>query len=483
MKYPVIFLLLGRLLGIICGLIILPAGVALYYHEVDVAICFAVTSGVVFIVALFLVLFFREARTQSIGAKDSFLLVTLSWLLSSLLGALPFYLSGAIPTFIDAFFEATSGFTTTGATVLPNVEDLPKGILFWRSLTQWIGGMGIIVFAIAILPQLSIGGMQLMKNEMPGPSFEQIKPRIKQTALSLWKIYLLFSVLAVFVFYFSGMSIFDSICHMFTAVGTGGFSTKNGGIRAFESLWIEIVVIGFMFLGGINFILHYNWLRGNFKKMFLSTEWRLYCTMLLVCFALITFNLSVQGGMEVNESIRLSVFQVTTLASSTGYTTADYDTWPFLSKGILFLLMIVGGCAGSTSGGLKQVRLLLLFKKAKQAIIKHIFPKAIVPVKLDRRTVPEEVLNDVSSLFLIYMALFYICTLLLLTYNIDFVSATSAVVACLSNIGPAFGIVGPSQSYAVLPDLPKLILATCMIIGRLEIFTVLVLFFPSTWRK
>jgi len=483
MKYKAIFYLLGHLFLIIGGFLLVPAAVSSFYGEQAPIRDFALTAGLVCLLGALFLARFRRYRDESLGLREGFLLVTLSWFLVSFFDALPFYFSGYFASFIDAFFESASGFTTTGATVLTGLEFLPRGLLFWRGFTQWLGGMGIIVLAIAILPQLSIGGMQLMKNETPGPTFEQLKPRIKQTAMSLWQIYALFSVLQVLLLYLFGMPLFDSLCHMFGTMATGGFSTRTASIAAYPSAAIQMTVTFFMFLAGMNFVLHYAWMRGDFKKVWKDSEWRFYTVFILVTFLMIVLSLAFQAGRPFWESVRLSIFQVLSILTTTGFATDDFDRWPNLAKGVLFVLMFVGGCAGSTGGGLKQVRLQLLLKKAKQSIIQHIFPKAVVTVKLNKRVIPENVLYGVSSFFLLYMVIFFFCTWILYACNMDLMTASSAVIACLGNIGPGFGGVGAAQDYAHLPALIKLLLSACMIIGRLEIFTVLVLFYPATWRR
>jgi len=353
---------------------------------------------------------------------------------------------------------------------------------FWRDFTHWIGGMGIIVLAIAILPQLSIGGMQIMKNETPGPTLEQLKPRIKQTAMSLWKVYLFFSALLVLILYTLGMPLFESFCHMFGTMGTGGFSTKNASIAHYSTA-IQMVISLFMLIAGMNFVLHYRALHGNLRYMFKDSEWRFFIGLVFISITMIVLDLTAQVGISIKEAIRLSIFQVLAITSTTGYVTTNFDAWPHFSKGLLFLLMVVGGCAGSTGGGMKQVRLLLLFKRAKQSVLQHIYPKAIVNVKLNKKVVSEDILNGVSNFFLVYIVIFSFCTLVLLLYNIDFITATSAVIACISNIGPGLERVGAAQNYAFFPPLIKYLLCLCMVVGRLEIFTVLVLFFPNTWRR
>jgi trk system potassium uptake protein len=482
MKLRIVFYLLGRLFCLLGAFLILPTGVSVYYKETGTLNSFVVPAVSAIGIGLTLIFLLRDARDRGIGVKEGFLFVTLAWVSASLLGAFPFYLSHAIPSFVDSFFESASGFTTTGASILSDIEQLPHSMLIWRNFTQWIGGMGIIVLAVAILPQLSVGGMQLMKNEMPGPTFEQLKPRIKQTALSLWKIYVLFSALLGVALYFLGMPIFEAVCHVFGTMSTGGFSPKATSIEGYSET-IQMVITVFMFLAGTNFVLHYAWLRGDFAKLFRNAEFLFFVVLALGSSVVIAINLVWQYEVPLFDSIRLSLFQAVSIITSTGFTTGNFDAWPYLSKGMLFLLMFVGGCAGSTGGGLKQIRLLLLFKGARQSIIQHIYPKAVVPVKIDRKPIPQDVLQGVSSFVLLYLVIFSIVTLLLLTFNIDFVTATSAVVACISNIGPGFEFVGPAQNYAFFPPALKLILCACMVIGRLELFTVLVLFVPATWRS
>ncbi len=483
MKFRAVIYYLSRLLFIIGGCALLPIVVGWIYQEAEPMRRFLISASVFFLTGLIFYVLGSKAKDEIIGLREGFLLVTLGWFITSLLGAIPFYLSESFRSFTDAFFESTSGFTTTGASVIADVESLSKSLLFWRDFTQWIGGMGIIVLAIAILPQLSIGGMQLMKSEMPGLSIEQLKPRIKQTALSLWKIYVLFSILQVGLLYLFGMPLFDSICHMFGTMATGGYSVRNASIAAYDSTAIQMIITFFMFIAGTNFVLHYAVLKGNFLKVIQDTEWRFYVGLLALGFLVITVDLQLQANLPFLEAARLSIFQTLSITTTTGFATADFDAWPHLSRGMLFLLMFVGGCAGSTGGGLKQVRLLLLFKRAKQSILQHIVPKAVISVKVSKRVIPESILLGISSFFLLYIVIFSLCTLFLLVFNIDFVTATSAVVASLSNVGPGFGAVGPTLTYAFFPPAVKLFLCFCMIIGRLELFTVLVLFFPQAWRR
>jgi trk system potassium uptake protein TrkH len=481
-NFKTVFYLIGRLLCLVAFFLLIPAIISFFYKENETMISFLITAGLSLFLGVFFLLHLRGGKEEPLGIRDGFLLVAMSWLFVSFLGALPFYFTKEIPFFVDAIFESISGFTTTGASILVNIESLDKGLLFWRSFTQWIGGMGIIVLSVAILPQLSVGGLQLMKNEMPGPTFEHLQPRIKQTALSLWKIYFLFSIIATGVLYLLGMPFFDSVCHMFTALGTGGFSTKNASL-AFYGPEIQMAVTVFMFLVAMNFVLHYAWLNGNMKKVVQNSEWRFYVITILICFVVVGLELIFRADYAISDALRHSIFQVVSVGSSTGFVTANYNNWPVLSKAMLFLLMIVAGCAGSTAGGFKQIRLLILLKKAKQSITKYIFPRAVVPVKVEKHVVPDDVLSGVSNFFIIYMLIFVAGSLILLGFGLDTMTSFSAVIACLSNIGPGFGGVGAVENYAFLPVLVKIVLCACMIIGRLEIFTILVLFFPATWKK
>jgi len=482
-RYRPVLLLLGRLLFVISLFMLVPALASWYYDEPLIVQAFLMTAGFGIAAAGALVVLFRKGQHEPIGLREGFLLVTLSWVLSSFLGAIPFYITGTLAGFADAWFEAVSGFTTTGASVLADVESASRGIVLWRGLIQWIGGMGIIVLGVAILPELSIGGIQLMKQEFTGPTFEQIKPRIKETALSLWRVYVLFSLLLFIFLALLGMPFFESLCHMFGTMSTGGFSTRNQSIGAYGNPAIEMTIAFFMFLSGANFVLHYAWLHGDFRKLWRNSEWRFYTGMTLFSILLIFINLAWVVEKSVLESLRLAIFQVITVITTSGFATADFDAWPYLSKGMLFLLMVAGGCAGSTAGGFKQVRLLILFRKTKQSIMQHIYPKAVYPVKIEGRVISDDVIDGVASLFLIFMVTFSISTLFLLGFNIDFVTATSAVITCLSNVGPGFGDVGPVWNYAFLPIPVKLLLSACMIVGRLEFFTVLVLFLPVAWKR
>lgn len=483
MKIKPVLSVLSSLLIILAILLLIPAAVSLFYGERWPAEYFLYTALGTFLTGIFAYLAFYKSRLDPIGLKEGFLLVTASWVLCSLIGAIPFHVSGYFTSFVAAFFESTSGFTTTGASVLSDVEILPRGLLFWRDFIHWIGGMGIIVLAVAILPQLSVGGMQLLKNEMPGPRVDQLKPRIRQTALSLWKTYVLISILHVIALYALGMPLFESVCHMFGSIATGGFSVKNASIGAYSPA-IQYTVAFFMFVGGTNFVLHYGLFRhGSIKKYLQDSEWRFYAAGVALAFLLVTGNLIVQQHHVFETALRHAVFQVISIVTCTGYATTDFDLWPHFSKGLLFLLMFIGGCAGSTSGGIKQVRVLMLLKMQLKEIQQYIHPKAILNIRINRRNVGGDSARGVQSFFLLWIFVYITAVIILLACNIDFSTAASSVIACMSTVGPGFNAVGPMTNYGHLPEVVKLVLTACMLIGRLEIFTVLVLFVPLTWRK
>ncbi|MDF1536472.1 MAG: TrkH family potassium uptake protein [bacterium] len=420
---------------------------------------------------------------EIMGAKDGLAVVGLSWLAVSLLGALPFYLSGVTGTFTDAFFETASGFTTTGATILTQVEGLPRGVLFWRSLTHWLGGMGIIVLSVALLPAIGRGAYQLYRAEAPGPTAERLSPRIKGTAKTLWNVYFILSVAEVLLLLMAGMPFFDALCHTFGTMATGGFSTKNASIAAYGGA-VQWIVILFMFLAGCNFLLHYQGLKGRLKSYWHSEEFKAYFIVILVCIALFTVVLGVRGSGFNEVNLRQSAFQVVSIMTTTGYTTADFNLWPAFLRISLVLLMFVGGCAGSTGGGIKVIRIYVAFKTAFKSIIKAISPNVVMPLKVDSKPVVDAYVMRTAAFIIIYMFLFAAGTVAMtVTESADLVTAFSASVACLSNIGPGLGKVGAVENYAWISQPGKWILSFLMLAGRLELYSILILFVPATWRK
>ncbi len=429
-------------------------------------------------------LLFKLFRSESdLSVREGFAVVTFGWTLFSLFGALPFVLSGAIPSYLDAFFETMSGFTTTGSTILTDIEVLPPSILLWRSLTQWLGGMGIIVLSLAILPMLGVGGMQLFKAEVPGPTTDRLKPRIQDTAKLLWGVYVLLTGAEVLLLMAGGMNFFDGLNHSFTTMATGGFSTRNASIAAYGSAYIEWVITLFMFLAGINFSLHYLALQGKIGDFIRNEELRFYFGLIL--FGTISITLLNMGGTypDFLDNLRFSAFQVVSIMTTTGFATADYELWPVLCQYLLVFAMFIGGCAGSTGGGMKVARILLLFKHAHVQVFRLIHPRAVRLVKLGARPVDKEVMQSILGFFALYLGVFVAASFIMAGVGMDLPSAGASVIATLSNIGPGLGSVGPVDNFAHVPAFGKLVLAFCMLLGRLELFTVLVLVFPSFWRK
>jgi trk system potassium uptake protein TrkH len=376
-----------------------------------------------------------------------------------------------------------AGFTTTGASVLGILEKVPEGILLWRSLTQWMGGMGIIVFSLAILPMLGAGGMQLFKAEVPEIGVEKLRPRIIDMAKSLWYIYAGLTAVLALLLFLAGMGAFDALCHAFSTMATGGFSTKSASIAHFKSGLIDTIIIVFMFLAGINFSLHFFALRGNLSRFTKSSEFKFYCTVTLISVAIITASTMSSGQSSVPEALRYASFQVVSIMTTTGFATTDYEMWPVLSQMLLLTLMFFGGMVGSTGGGMKQVRILLMFKQAYRELYHLIHPRALTALKLDEKNVPKETLGGIWGFLFLFILISVIATLIMTSLGIDIITAASTVISSMANVGPALGDAGPTDNYASLPAAGKWVLAVCMLIGRLEIYTVLLLFMPLFWKK
>lgn len=457
---------------------IFPLIWAFYYGEKE---------SLVFI-ACILITFLSGYGLSEIKSKDEGLrlieglgVVSLGWAAISAFGALPFFLSGTLG-YLDAYFETMSGFTTTGATVIMNIDILPKSILFWRSMTQWIGGMGIIVLAVAILPALSIGGMQMFNAESPGPKLDKLKPQIRETAKILYGVYLIFTGAEIILLIAGGMGFFDASCHTFCTLATGGFSTKNASVAYYNSPFIEAVIVFFMFLSGANFMLHYAALKGKLNY-FKDKEFIFYVIVLLGSILVITADLRYSVFNSLSDAFRYSSFQAVSIMTTTGFTTSNFDAYPALSRMILLILMFVGGCACSTGGGIKNIRILIILKYFYREIYQFIHPNAILSIKVGEDTIPDDVLKGVMGFFIGYMAIFIVSTLIVTAYGIDMITAISSVAATQANVGPGLGLVGPIYTYALLPDVIKIVLTFCMWVGRLEIFTVMVLFVPDFWKE
>ncbi|MBW2688627.1 MAG: TrkH family potassium uptake protein [Deltaproteobacteria bacterium] len=472
--------ILGALLLFLAIALLFPVPFSWFYSD-GAASSFLLAAAISAICGGLLFSGFRSETDLSV--REGFAVVTFGWTLFAIFGALPFVISGAIPSYLNAFFETMSGFTTTGSTILTDIEAMPPSLLLWRSLTQWLGGMGIIVLSLAILPMLGVGGMQLFKAEVPGPTADRLKPRIQDTAKLLWGVYVLLTGTEVILLMVAGMGFFDSINHAFTTMATGGFSTRNASIAAYGSAYIDWIITFFMFLAGVNFSLHYLALRGKIGDFIRNEEFLSYAGLAMVGTILITLLNMGNTYPDFLDNLRFSAFQVISIMTTTGFGTADYELWPVLCVYLLVFLMFIGGCAGSTGGGMKVARILLIFKHAQVQVFRLIHPRAVRLVKLGDRPVDKEVMQSILGFFALYMGVFVAASFIMAGIGMDLPSAGASVIATLSNIGPGLGSVGPTDNFAHVPALGKLVLSFCMLLGRLELFTVLVLIFPSFWRK
>ncbi|MEJ2536876.1 MAG: TrkH family potassium uptake protein [Calditrichia bacterium] len=480
MQLHLIIHILGFLLIFLSGAMLLPIPFSIYYGESDY-IYFLITAFITFLIGL---IAFKMTRfDREVRAREGFAIVTLGWTMFSLLGCLPFILSGYIPSFTDAFFETMSGFTTTGATILVDIQKLPHGLLFWRSFTHWLGGMGIIVLSLAILPFLGVGGMQLFKAEVPGPVPDKLTPRVTETAKILWGVYIVISLAETILLMFGGMSLFDALCHTFGTMATGGFSTKNASIGYYHSPYIEYVIIVFMIIAGTNFSLHYRLLRGDFKAHLKNNELLLFLGLIGGATIFIGYDTLLHHYPELEVAFRKTLFQVTSIITTTGYGTADYEQWAFSSQFILFLFMFIGGCAGSTGGGMKVIRLYVLIKFVRAEVRRLLHPSAVIPIRVGHTVIPREIVTNVLGFLALLTGLFITGVILMSVLGLDLESSFGAVAATLGNIGPGLGSVGPTDNYAHIPVLGKWVLTFFMLAGRLEIYTVLILFAPSFWKK
>lgn len=415
--------------------------------------------------------------------RDGIGVGTLGWLAVTLFGSLPYILSGVIPGFISALFETVSGFTTTGASVIAVVEPVPKGILLWRAMTHFLGGMGVLVLCVAVLPFLGVGGMQLYRAEVAGPSKDRLTPRIANTAKLLWGVYVLLCILEILLLRLGPMGWFDAICHSFATVATGGFSTRTISIAAYNSLYIECVTVVFMFLGATNFALHYAALRGNLKVYGRDSEFRFFFVVWLIACGIVTLNTWHTVYSSAGEALRNSVFSVTSLLTSTGFSTANFDQWPATSKLVLLLTMVIGGCVGSTAGGIKYLRISVAVKKIARRVKLFMYPQAVVQIKINKEPVDDEIVSGILSFIVLYVIVLAVASGVMTVFTKDMVSAISAVIATTGGVGPGLGLVGPLQNYAAIPAGGKIVLIFCMLLGRLEFYTLLALFFPSFWKK
>lgn len=473
--------IMGFLFFILAGMMLVCAGVSLFYGENDLN-DFLITAGITVGVGLLLLLSGKNAE-KSFNRRDGYFIVTLTWVCFTAFGMLPFITGGYVPSITNAFFETMSGFTTTGATILDDIESLPHGLLFWRSLTQWIGGLGIVFFTIAILPIFGMGNVQLASVEVTGPTHEKVHPRVGVTVKWIWTIYLILTVAETALLAFGGMSLFDSICHSFTTTATGGYSTKQDSVAYFHSPYIEYVISVFMILSGLNFTLLYFFMKRKAGKLFKNAEARWYLCSIGAFTAVIAVALAFTTPMGAEESFRKSLFQVASLHTSTGFGTADYMTWtPFIWL-LLLVTMICGGCAGSTAGGMKSIRLVILSRSIKNEFKHLIHPNAVLPIKVNRQVISSSIILRVLIFVAFYLIIIAVGWIVMVALGVGYLESLGTVISSLGNVGPGLGLCGPAYSWNALPDSAKWVLSFLMLVGRLELFTVLLLFTPDFWKK
>lgn len=483
-NFPVILRIIGLLL-IIEGLFLsVPLATALVYHEND-WMCFLLTM-VVTTVAGTIMTFGISPRNPRMGKREGFLLTALIWVFFSIFGMIPFIFMEKQPMSVsDAFFEAMSGFTTTGATVMDSISHLSHGIIMWRSLMQWIGGMGIILFTLAVVPMLNhSGGMQMFNAEVTGITHDKLRPRISQTAKGLWLIYIVLTIVLFILLIIGPMDTFEAICHAFSTMSTGGFSTADASIEAWDSVYIESVVTIFMFLGGTSFVLLYRAAHGEFKPIWQNDVFRAYVWIILVCYVLFVISIFYHGQAYSIKSVTLDpLFQIVSTITSTGYEVSDFSNWGTFTLSLVFALMFFGACAGSTSGGAKIDRLIYLLKNCRNEIVRCVYPNNIFTVRVNRRVIPHETVSKVIAFLCLYVMIIMVGGIILTALGLPLVDSFFSAFSCISNTGLGAGVTGYGGSYALVPDVGKWLLAIIMMIGRLELFTVLILFTPTFWKK
>ncbi|RXA19513.1 TrkH family potassium uptake protein [Methanosarcina sp. MSH10X1] len=476
MNFRIVLYVLGGLLRLLGLLMLVPLGVSYYYGE---SLTPFLVSVLITTLTGFLLLSYKTEEEWM--RKEGFAIVALGWLAAAFFGAIPFVLDGISP--LNSLFESMSGFTTTGSTILTDIESHPKGILFWRGMIQWLGGMGIIVLFIAILPKLGVAGRQLFRAEAPGPTEDKLKPRVRETARILWMIYFVISFLQVVALMLAGVSLYDSLNHMFTTMACGGFSNYTLSVGAFYSPLVEYIITFFTFVAGANFALYYRAIFVDKNLLFKDEEFRFYTALILAASGLLTFLLWRDLGTDVFDSFRFSIFHIVTIMTSTGFATTDFNLWSDSAKMILIIVMFIGACAGSTGGGIKVVRILILLKHSRMELFKALHPRAIKGVKFNNRNVPEEIVNSIVSFVAIYLLIFVSSALILSVLGMDIITSVTASIATLGNIGPGLNVVGPMGSFDPIPPLGKLVLIANMWIGRLEVYTVILLFTPEFWNR
>ncbi len=484
MDQKIVFGSIGSIVKYLGILMIVPLGVAIWYGGRPIHISpFIIKTWLIplAITTIFGVILERKigVRTGVIKRREGFAIVALGWLAVAFFGTLPYIFSGTLGP-IDAFFESMSGFTTTGSTVMLNLEQVDRSILLWRCFTQWIGGMGVILLFIAVLPTFGIAGSQLFDREFPGPMAERIRPRVQVTARMLWSIYLLLTVAEVLaLFYAAKLPLYDSLCTAFSTMPTGGFSPHPENIAGYHNPMAELIIVVFMFLAGMNFVLHYSLLRKP-RKILANKEFQVYCLLLFMAISVITADLYIHKFASIQEAFRYGGFQAVSIMTTTGFTTADFNVWSPLSQIILLSLMFIGGCGGSTGGSIKVIRIYLLLKYIGLRIRKILYPHAVFVLKMGKKPISDDILQGIVAFFISYILIFVMCSIAMAALGLDMISAASSVAATLGNVGPGFGLV--SANYASVPIIGKIILSLCMWMGRLELFTVLVLLTPAFWK-
>ena len=490
-NFFVVLGVLGAFIFFMGFALLLPAGIDLIYGN-RTWHAFLISAGIAFVAGGLLWYFFKPQH--EIRIREGFLIVSGTWLSLSLVGALPFVISGVLPSFTDAVFETMSGLTTTGSTILggetssgflnPQIEDIPQSFLFWRSFSHWLGGMGIIVLSLAILPLLGIGGMQLFQAESPGPTTDKLTPRVQETAKLLWGVYVAFTAIEfVLLWLHPSMDWFEAINHSFATMATGGFSTKNASVEAFDSAYIDWVITLFMFIAGINFAMHFRLLRGDVKSFFSNREIRFYSLVIGIGIVIVSSSLFIVNEYPVLDALRYGAFQVVSIVTTTGFGTDNYEVWNSIGAFFLFLLFFTGGCACSTGGGIKMVRWMILIRNTARELKQIMHPKAILPVRIGDQTITRNIQQTVLSFFILYIFIFALGAFCISLFGYDILSSIGASIAAIGNIGPGWGDFGPTDNFAGLPYLGKWVLILLMMVGRLEIFTVLIIFSPAFWKQ
>ncbi len=469
---------------LVIGLAIMGcAGVSFYYAEPLRMQMSFISSGLITVFCA-VIMGVLTRGTINLSRRDGFGVVTFGWIFATLFGSLPYLFSGVISHPVSALFETMSGFSTTGASILSDLESIPHGIHFWRALTHWFGGMGVLVLCVALLPFLGVGGMQIYRAEMPGPSKDRLTPRIATTAKLLWGVYALLTFVEVLLLKFLGkMGWFDSFCHAFGTMATGGFSTRSASVGAFDSVVIDTILIVFMFLAGINFSLHYHALTGKPGRYFRDPEFRFYFIFLACASLFITFNIWLNDVASFGRCFRDATFTATSVMTTTGFCTADFNQWPNASRLLLVIMMFIGGCAGSTGGGMKVVRVFIMFKKMVRELKLFMRPSAVLQIKLAGKPVGQEIISHISAFFAIFILIFAVGSFIMTFFTPDLETAATSVIATLGNIGPGLNAIGASQNYAAISPGGQAILIVFMLLGRLELYTVLILFLPGFWKK